>query len=689
MNRISSVKHYLYKITCCIMCFFFGLIFLQTTANSGHMEVLSSLLTGIRKPLFLLGGALLLTFLLTRLSHTLHQASDKTQKMVLILFAVIGISLQLALILGLQPCLQYDALKPVDTAIAMLKGTPLAATEYYKYFSSYPHNVPLTLYIMCIFKIAGVFGVSESSYILLLQLINCLLFDFALIHIFRMLKNIYGRPLALSFGLLCFFNPLLYYYPVFFYTQVLSIPLFVLLITVFFKVINADSLKHRIFYGACYGVILFFGWKIRFFTLITLIACGMFLLFRQPIHKPDYKKLFGISFSILFSFFICFAANEFLMEKYTVHTEKTQAFPVHHWIMMGLQGDGTFYYADEDFTSAFPGKDSRIEENTRIIKERLDHLGLGGLLQLWGRKLNITWSDGIDDYASNLTLVKNYGPLNDFLTGYRSEFLAAYLHIYNCMIWMFLTRCAVKLFKKKYADFIYAICITVLGGILFHLIWEAGEPYSMPFVFLILGGASFGMESLTTPVSEKKFKKYTNRAALGILAAFSVCILSIAPSLASTAVPVTEMAAIQNLVGGEFLYLTSGDTITQTFLASREFNTLTLRYKYYEESEGEVLATMLLYDQNGTCLTEQVMPMPDAVTLIDFTFPAISPNGTEEYTIELSAAKVPDSSKIGFTAYNTGNWDTYKHGHLFQNGIEVPQADICFELTNQCSRTLF
>ena len=83
------------------------------------------------------------------------------------------------------------------------------------------------------------------------------------------------------------------------------------------------------------------------------------------------------------------------------------------------------------------------------------------------------------------------------------------------------------------------------------------------------------------------------------------------------------------------------------------------------------------------------MPMPDAVTLIDFTFPAISPNGTEEYTIELSAAKVPDSSKIGFTAYNTGNWDTYNHGHLFQNGIEVPQADICFELTNQCSRTLF
>lgn len=670
------------------MFFFFGCIFLQTTTNLSHMEFIGSFLTGIRKPLFILCGALLLTFLLTRLSQTLNTVSDRTKNLVLTILALIGISLQLGLILGLQPCLQYDSLKPVDTAIAMLKGTPLAATEYYSYFSIYPHNVPLTLYIMCIFKIAGFLGIAETHFIVLLQLINCLLLDIALLQMFSILKKTYGHSIALSFGLLCFFNPLVYYYPAFFYTQVLSIPLFVLLITVFFKILNADHFKQRIFYGVCYGIILFFGWKIRFFTLITLIACAMFLLFCKPVTKLHWKKIVGITASIIFSFFICFAANEILMEKYTVHTEKSQAFPIHHWIMMGLQGDGTFYYADEDFTSAFPGKESRIEENTRIIKERLEDLGFGGLLQLWGRKMSVTWSDGSDDYAANLTLVNSYGPLNDFLTGYRSEFLMAYLHIYNCMLWMFLTLCAMKLFKNKYADFIYTICITVLGGIMFHLIWEAGEPYSMPFVFLILGGAASGMESLSAPFIKEKSKKYISSAALCILVAFLACIFSIIPFLISTAVPVTEIASIQNLVGGTYVYLSSGDCITQTVQASRDFNTLTLRYKYYEETEGEVLAMVRLYDQNGNCLTEQTLPIQSAVTPIDFSFPTVSPEGTETYTIELTALTIPETSRFGITAYNTGNWDTYKDGLLFQNDSEIVSGDICFELSNQCSRTL-
>ena len=115
------------------------------------MDFISPILTGIRKPLFILCGALLLAFLVSHLANRLNQCTAKTQKYILLTFLLLGICLQLTLILNLQPCLQYDSLKPVDTAISMLKGTPLAATEYYNYFSIYPHNVPLTLYIMCIF----------------------------------------------------------------------------------------------------------------------------------------------------------------------------------------------------------------------------------------------------------------------------------------------------------------------------------------------------------------------------------------------------------------------------------------------------------------------------------------------------------------------------------------------------------
>lgn len=689
MKDFKSIKNWLYKSTCLIMIFFFGLIFIQTTQNLSHMDFIAPLLTGIRKPLFILCGTLLLTFLVSYLSNRLNRCVAKTQNYILVTFLIIGLFLQLTLILNLQPCLQYDSLKPVDTAISMLKGTPLAATEYYNYFSIYPHNVPLTLYIMCIFKIAGFLGIAETNYIILLQILNCLLIDLAIVQMFCLIRKTYGNSQSLTFGLLCVFNPLIYYYPIFFYTQTLSIPLFVFLIILFFKILDSDTLKKRIIFSVFYGIVLFFGWKIRFFTLITLIANAMFLFFRKKETSLNRKVILSTFMGILLSFFLCFGINELLMEKYTIHTEESQAFPIHHWIMMGLHGDGTFYYADEDFTSAFPGKDSRIEQNTRVIKERLNNLGPKGLLKLWGRKINITWSDGYDDYSSNLILVDHYGRLNDYLTGYRSEFLVAYLHIYNCMLWMLLTICAIKITKKKSADFIYTLSITILGGIIFHLFWEAGEPYSMPFILLIIGGASSGMESIVSITQKGQHRKIIYGILLSSFTIFIICSSVIIFSFTSKNLFVKEIAAIQNLVGGDYLHLRAGDTITQTVLVSRDFNTITLRYKYYQNSTGDVQLRFRVYDQNGNCLTEQTMPTQNAVTLIDFSFPTISPEGKEEYLLELSAISLPENSSLGITGYNTGNWDTYKNGTLYQNGIEILNGDIYFELSNQTMQTLF
>lgn len=683
MKNIEKVNLFFYKTTCGIMLFFFGLIFLQTTQNVTHMDVLGAQLTGIRRPLFLLSGALLLLGLVFLLTGFLKKRSGKTRTVTLLILAFLGICLQVFLILWLRPCLQYDALKPVDTAIAMLGGTPLAATEYYRYFSFYPHNVPLTLYIMCIFKIAGFLGIAESNYIVLLQLINCVLLDLALFTMYSMIKRYYGSEKGLFFGILCLLHPLIYYYPVFFYTQVLSIPLFVLLITEFFKLVHAKTTKGRILHSIVFGIALFFGWKIRFFTLITLIAAALFLWFRKNEQKRNLKTLFCMLAGVLLSFMLCVGINELLETKYTIHTEETQAFPVQHWIMMGLQGDGTFSYLDEDFTSAFPGKDSRAEKNVEIIKQRLKSLGISGLLNLWNQKLAITWSDGYDDYSSNLTLVDHYDGFYDLICGEDSEPLTAYLHIYNCMLWLLLTLCAVKLLRRTHADFIYTVSVTLLGGILFHLIWEAGEPYSMPFILLMIGGASVGFEGIGSfqnrlPIRGLPLKAVTCSALL-----FLGTIISVMPSLAAAEHPTEKIASIQNLVGGNFLTLEAGDTITQTVTASRSFNTLTLRYQYAAESGEEGLVSLRFYDENGTCLTEQSLPVQGAVTVTDFLIPAVDPAGSKTYTIELCAKQASPDTLVTVTCYNTGNWDVYTHGSASKNGNEIPKGDLYFSLSNR------
>lgn len=267
------------------MIFFFGCIFLQTTVNLSHMELMGTFLGGIKKPLFILSGAALLLLIFYMLNKLLCNLSIRQRKTALAVMAAFGVFLQLLLILGLRPCLQYDSLKPVDTAIAMMKGVPLAATQYYSYFTIYPHNVALSLYIMLVLKTADAFGIASDNYVVLLQIINCVLFDLALMQLYTLLKRHFGIQKSAAFALLCLLNPLVYYYPVFFYTQSLSIPLFVFLITVFHKILNAKNMKKRVLYSAVYGIILFFAWKIRFLTLITLIACAMFLFSGNPTKK--------------------------------------------------------------------------------------------------------------------------------------------------------------------------------------------------------------------------------------------------------------------------------------------------------------------------------------------------------------------------------------------------------------------
>lgn len=399
--------------------------------------------------------------------------------------------------------------------------------------------------------------------------------------------------------------------------------------------------------------------------------------------------MFAVLSAAVITFSGSLAVHQLLMNKYTVHTEESQAFPFQHWIMMGLQGNGTFNYIDEDFTKAFPFKYVRIEENNRIIKERLSDLGAGGLLKLWGRKMNVTWSDGYDDYASNLLLTRTNNAMTDFLSGWRAEFIAAYLHIYNCMSWLLLLICAMQLFKKGFADIGYTICITLLGGIIFHLLWEAGEPYSMPFALLMIAGAALGTDAFFRPSFQGFLQKHGLRRLLFLIPAsaliWCICLL---PKLWQTAFDVSETAALQNLIGGEYLCLEEGDTVTQTVQAARPFNHLILRYKYYGEPDNDIHALLRLYDSEGNCLTEQMMPLKSAVTVTEFTLPDIFPDGTETYTIELHGEKIPAGSKLGITAYNTDNWDTYPKGEAAVNGSAVENADIFFEFTNRCSRTL-
>lgn len=653
------------------------------------MEPISTHFTGFLTPVFLLSGAVLLLFLIRFLTRQIQKLTIRNRRIVLGVLGTLALLIQLFMILGLQPGVQFDSLKPIDTAMYLLNGGNIKNSVFYDYLARNPHNLPITLYVFCIFKVLRIVGIPQSCYLIILQLLNLLLIDSSLLAAYRFLKNRMGLQSSIGFLMLCIFNPLMYYYPTFFYTQVLSFPIFVFLILLFFKILETGHKKALICYGALFGITLFFGWKIRFLTLITLIAASMYLFFYKGSYKKASKAWITLLLSLVVAFSCCTLLQEAVVRHYSLTLESEKAMPIQHFIMMGVGENGIYNYEDEDFTMSFATKEERIAENTAVIKQRLSDLKLKGLIRLFGKKLSITWSDGYDDYASNLLYTKNYTAVNDWLCGEHAVFLTGYLHIYHCMLSFLVFLCAVQILRKKLPAFSYVIAITILGGMLFHLIWEAGEAYSMPFVGLLTMAAALGSDTLTLPSFERIFtRKKALTVVLSAACLFLVLVLRQIPSLTEETYNFDKISAYQGMFFGEYIDLKDGQTLVQTVQADRSFNTLTLLYKYYGECSDDTAVTLRILDSEQNLLAEESLVLSDILDRHTFRFDEIAPKSRDTYFIHLTAHGIPSDARCAFAGYNTGNWDAYPAGTFSMDEMELKSTDLYFELKNCVTDTL-
>lgn len=687
MKRINL---YLYQMTCGILIFFFGLVFFMTLGNVSHMEPFSAHWNSIVTAVFFLSGAVLLTGILFLLTKTWTAFSVRRRNICLLIPAGVMLILQLFMIFQIRPCLQCDALKPLDLAIGLLNGSSLQESTFYEYFANYPHNLPLTLYIYALIRVFRFLGFSQDSFMVLLQCVNLVLIDLSLFAAWRFLKNNAGICVSTAFAWLCFLNPLLIYYPVFFYTQVLSMPIFLFLIVLFFSLTKADTVKKQLCFGILYGIALFFGYQIRFLTLIAPIACGMYLLFHKRDKAFSCKGIALIFLSIALTFSACTGIQNHAVQKLELTTDDDQAFPIQHWIMMGLHGNGVYDYVDEAFTRAIPTKEERAAEATAMIHEHLEEQKLSGLLMLFGRKLSGTWADGYDDYASNLLYARHFSRINEWLSGKYACFPAAYLHIYNCMTWLLLLLCAAALLQKKAIRESYVFCIAIVGGMIFHLFWEAGEQYSMPFAVLILIAAAFGFDNITLPSFQKKLAR-PGISVIGSLTAlcFGGITLFSVSALKDEPYEFSELRAKQEMLANGYIYLENGQTLTQTITCERPFNQLSVQYKYYNETNEDATLLLRLSDSDGNCILEEVLPLSDTIITPSFTFDRVIPEGSTLYTLELIGKNIPQGCRGAFTAYHTRNWDVYPEGALYLNNAVIKNADLCFTLLDHTQSSFF
>ena len=79
--------------------------------------------------------------------------------------------------------------------------------------------------------------------------------------------------------------------------------------------------------------------------------------------------------------------------------DKADSVPYEHWVMMGLQGDGSYSSYDEWFITCSVPYDQRVDNNLCVIRERLEEMGPGGYLRLLYRKTCRTFGSGTADMS--------------------------------------------------------------------------------------------------------------------------------------------------------------------------------------------------------------------------------------------------------------------------------------------------
>lgn len=373
-----------------------------------------------------------------------------------------------------------------------------------------------------------------------------------------------------------------------------------------------------------------------------------------------------------------------IQKKYVDFDCEDKAFPVTHYIMMGLGGEGTFKPEDLAFTQSFDGKEEKIEANLEEAHRRFKKMGWAGFVKLLGRKLVITWHDGSmgfqDRWMNEIQPSDGYL----YLIGEKNDIFLAYMQIYYVMSLLLMILGTVGSLIKKRTGMNLILRLTLLGTIIFFMFWEAQNRYSlfMTFVFTVLSldGLFFLVRGFGK-ISEKYGKpaaKIGVGCGMGVLAViFGVVLYQpvFRQSISYCDYSVRNMYS----VGENLKNITEHDVIEQSFATDRPFNTVYISGGFADNGSAQGGCLLEIRDgEESTVASRELTGEEIAAGQIMATFDTVMPAQKTEYTIRISPRGVTAENPMYLQRFN-GAIDIYPDGRLTR-GTEGEKGDLIFSV---------
>lgn len=658
--------------------------------NTSYQET-GTLLRGFE--ILAAAGVLFLIFLL--IARRIQRSGEKKAAVCTVICGAGMLLLQVLFVVAAGTGIRYDALKVVDEALALFSQRGIGESDLGGYFSIYSNNYAMTImthWLIKIFRGIGMIRSDFSNAVLVLQLVNVLFVDAAFAGAWALIKKYMGTKAGLIFVIYMAFNPLSYVWLPFYYTNTCSMMFAIWGAYLLLGVFEMKSLKKAVLQCMAAGILFTAGFQIRATVAIALIAVilTVFCVARFEWNKKMLTKMIICLTALAVCAGVTAAVYQKAEDHYLAFENEDTEFPMTHWIAMGLSDTGAFSPADEAYTQGFATKEEKKQATLALIRERIVQKGPAGVAKLYMKKLAMTFGDGTGGYHSELNISRDYGWLWQIVYGVHRDPLLSLTQVFYMLSLISGLGMAVLLWKGKLPKRLFFFPLFLLGSYLFQMIWEAGTIYSIGTMYVngcmvasfiptvcsaLLGtGDERECDRETGNTSGKGKRAWIPAGLILGLAGIGMMIRG----FCTTKYVEVSMSVDQFLFqANDYIALSDGMEISQTFVTQKDFSTIALKAHNIEGEYNDSVYRVSLYDGEGNLLKEQDLYGNKAEDYSFYPLAFENKEGVENYEIRIK--KLYGNSDLIFLYYDTGHYDVYPNGRL--TGLtEGDMADLVFEV---------
>lgn len=365
------------------------------------------------------------------------------------------------------------------------------------YFVHYHNNIPILFIFACFYKILSVFGLGPAD---LMSNYMSVLLNIAFIMsavVFGMLaaKNLFGDKGMFVYLLASVFFVPYYINACRYYTDTLSMPFVSLACWLY--TMNNEKFKMPFMKYVFIGLTLGIGTLVKGSVVIMLVAVFMHLILTSN------KNIRYALLTVILVIGTSTVWNIYIKNCSWIDMSNNDALecPSTHYIMMGINRDssGNFSLADVNYTEQYASKAEKQKANIEKIKQRIVSFGsLDELGEYEFSKAAITWFDGQYMQDEHISWGIKKGMLYDgLITGRKyNNLFKIYTQVFTFIMHIFVIVGGLFSIKKPKADYAMFLRLTMLGVILFFMLWESKSRYILNFTPVFMLAAIYGIEEI-------------------------------------------------------------------------------------------------------------------------------------------------------------------------------------------------